>query len=92
MLGVNDPAAAAPHFTSFQPLAIAGDPSHIASVAAFLASDDSAFMTGESLVVDGGLEAAGPGLFGSADPMSSPLIRAMSAAASAAPPPARPMD
>ena len=81
MLGVDDPAAAAEHFTSFQPLEIAGDPAHIASAALFLASDDSAFVTGESLLVDGGLEAAGPGLFGLADPMSSRLIRAMAAAA-----------
>ena len=38
----------------------------IAMAALFLASDDSRFVTGESLTVDGGLEAAGPGVMGRA--------------------------
>lgn len=46
-----------------QPLPIAGRPEHIASAALFLASEDAAFVTGHALVVDGGLEAAGPKLF-----------------------------
>ena len=37
------------------PLRRLGDPTDIASAAAFLASDESRFMTGASLVVDGGL-------------------------------------
>jgi NAD(P)-dependent dehydrogenase (short-subunit alcohol dehydrogenase family) len=45
-----------------QPLPIAGDPAHIAAAALFLASDDAAFVTGEAIVVDGGLTAAGPSL------------------------------
>jgi NAD(P)-dependent dehydrogenase (short-subunit alcohol dehydrogenase family) len=46
-----------------QPLPIAGKPEHIAGAALFLASDDSLFVSGHALVVDGGLEAAGPNLF-----------------------------
>jgi NAD(P)-dependent dehydrogenase (short-subunit alcohol dehydrogenase family) len=49
---------------SLQPLPIAGRPEHIAGAALFLASEDSAFVTGHALVVDGGLEAMGPNLFG----------------------------
>ncbi len=50
---------------SMQPLPIAGKPEHIAAAALFLASDDSEFVTGHALVVDGGLEAMGPNLYGS---------------------------
>jgi NAD(P)-dependent dehydrogenase (short-subunit alcohol dehydrogenase family) len=42
-----------------QPWPEAGLPEHIAAAALFLASDDAAFITGEALVVDGGLTAAG---------------------------------
>jgi NAD(P)-dependent dehydrogenase (short-subunit alcohol dehydrogenase family) len=49
---------------SMQPLPIAGKPEHIAGAALFLASDDAAFVSGHALVVDGGMEAAGPKLFG----------------------------
>jgi len=38
-----------------QPLAIAGAPDNIARAALFLASDESAFVTGAELIVDGGL-------------------------------------
>ncbi len=48
---------------NMQPLPIAGKPEHIAAAALFLASDDAAFVSGHALVVDGGLEAAGPNLF-----------------------------
>jgi NAD(P)-dependent dehydrogenase (short-subunit alcohol dehydrogenase family) len=45
---------------SFQPWPDIGRGSHIAGAALFLASDDSTFVTGDSLVVDGGQTAAGP--------------------------------
>ncbi len=60
----NDPATLETYLTSMQPLPIAGKPEHIAAAALFLASDDSVFVTGHALVVDGGLEARGPDLFG----------------------------
>ena len=43
-----------------QPLPVAGAGSDVASMACFLASDDSRFCTGQPWVVDGGLLAAGP--------------------------------
>jgi NAD(P)-dependent dehydrogenase (short-subunit alcohol dehydrogenase family) len=45
-----------------QPWPSAGQGEHIAGAALFLASDDAEFVTGEALVVDGGLTAAGPDL------------------------------
>jgi NAD(P)-dependent dehydrogenase (short-subunit alcohol dehydrogenase family) len=48
---------------SAQPWPEAGLPEHIADAALFLASDESRFITGESLVVDGGITARGPGVF-----------------------------
>ena len=39
------------------PLGRAGSPNDIASAAAFLASDDAAYITGQRIVVDGGMEA-----------------------------------
>jgi NAD(P)-dependent dehydrogenase (short-subunit alcohol dehydrogenase family) len=42
-----------------QPLPVAGQPEFIADAALFLASDDSRFVTGEAIVVDGGLTAMG---------------------------------
>ena len=47
----------------FQPWPEHGKPEHIAGAALFLASDDSEFVTGEALVVDGGLTAAGPDIW-----------------------------
>jgi NAD(P)-dependent dehydrogenase (short-subunit alcohol dehydrogenase family) len=44
---------------NLQPWPEAGRPEHIASAALFLASDDAHFVTGEALVVDGGLTAQG---------------------------------
>ncbi|WP_064745388.1 SDR family NAD(P)-dependent oxidoreductase [Pseudonocardia acaciae] len=44
-----------------QPWPDHGRPDHIAAAIAFLAGEDAGFVTGESLVVDGGMIAAGPG-------------------------------
>ena len=49
-------------FARAQPWPEYGRGSHIAGAALFLACDDSGFVTGESIVVDGGLTAAGPEL------------------------------
>jgi len=48
----------------FQPLPKRGEASDIAGVALWLASDDSAFVSGESITVDGALLASGPRIFG----------------------------
>jgi hypothetical protein len=42
-------------FTKAQPLRRSGDPSDIAKAALWLASDDSSFVNGHALVVDGGV-------------------------------------
>ena len=47
-----------------QPWPEPGMPQHIADAALFLASDESRFVTGQVIVVDGGLTAMGPDLFG----------------------------
>ena len=50
---VDDPAAAAEYLKTV-PMRRFGEPSEVASVVCFLASDESSYMTGENLVVDGG--------------------------------------
>ena len=60
--GRADAAAAAERFASLQPWPETGTGDHIAGAALFLASDNSQFVTGEALVVDGGLTALGPDL------------------------------
>ena len=49
-------------FADSQPWPEYGDGEHIAGAALFLATDDARFVTGEHIVVDGGLTAAGPEL------------------------------
>jgi NAD(P)-dependent dehydrogenase (short-subunit alcohol dehydrogenase family) len=59
LLHRGSPDALEPLLTTLQPWPEAGKPEHIAAVALFLASDDARFVTGEALVADGGLMAAG---------------------------------
>jgi NAD(P)-dependent dehydrogenase (short-subunit alcohol dehydrogenase family) len=54
--GGKDVAAA---MAEFQPWPDPGEPDHIASVMEFLAGEGAAFVTGENIVVDGGLLAGG---------------------------------
>ncbi|MPY93344.1 MAG: glucose 1-dehydrogenase [Acidimicrobiia bacterium] len=55
-----DEAAADEWVSALQPWPERGEPAHIAGAALWLASDDSTFVTGQNIVVDGGLLAAGP--------------------------------
>lgn len=54
--------AARERLATLQPWPEAGRGEHIAAAALFLASDEAEFVTGEALVVDGGLVAMGPAL------------------------------
>ena len=56
------PEATKANFAKSPPWPDYGRGEHIAGAAMFLASDDSEFVTGEEIVVDGGLTAAGPEL------------------------------
>lgn len=56
-----------------QPWPTPGRPEDVAGVVAFLASDDASLITGETLLVDGGLLARGPALFG--DGARSAILR-----------------
>jgi meso-butanediol dehydrogenase/(S,S)-butanediol dehydrogenase/diacetyl reductase len=55
-----DPAAARARLTSIHPLGRTGQPADIASLALWLASAESAFITGQQFVADGGLTARAP--------------------------------
>jgi meso-butanediol dehydrogenase/(S,S)-butanediol dehydrogenase/diacetyl reductase len=55
-----DPAAARARLASIHPLGRTGQPADIASLALWLASEDSAFITGQQFVADGGLTARAP--------------------------------
>lgn len=50
-----DPAAALAAFTARQPMGRIGQPEEIARIAVMLAGDEANFMTGASLVIDGGM-------------------------------------
>ena len=62
LAGMGDASSVEGAFSKGQPWPDFGKGEHIAGAALFLGSDDSEFITGESLVVDGGLTAAGPEL------------------------------
>jgi 2-keto-3-deoxy-L-fuconate dehydrogenase len=49
-----DPAAARQAFIARHPVGRLGTPDEVAGLAAYLASDESAFMTGSAIVFDGG--------------------------------------
>jgi 2-dehydro-3-deoxy-L-fuconate 4-dehydrogenase len=50
-----DYEAALQNFIERQPMKRIGQPSEIAAIASLLASDDATFMTGENIVIDGGM-------------------------------------
>ena len=56
----DDISRAGQGFESMTPIGHVADPSELASVALFLASDDSSFVTGQAIVVDGGVTAGMP--------------------------------
>ena len=56
------PADPEPFLKTLQPWPDWGSPEDMAGPVLFLASDDARFVTGTTLVVDGGLQAAGPGI------------------------------
>lgn len=58
-----DPEEAGKFLDGFQPWPEHGTGEHIAGAALFLASADAGFVTGEALVVDGGLTALGPDMW-----------------------------
>lgn len=60
---LNNPEGTAQLLDTLQPWPEHGKGEHIAGAALFLASDDSIFVTGEAMVVDGGLTAAGPDIW-----------------------------
>ena len=54
LAAVNDDAAAKNRILSRTPLGRIGEASEIASIAAFLASEDASYITGQTIYADGG--------------------------------------
>jgi NAD(P)-dependent dehydrogenase (short-subunit alcohol dehydrogenase family) len=71
------PDAVRPRLQALQPWPEVGLGEHIAGAALFLASEDARFVTGEALVVDGGLTAAGPNLIGRLRDPETPSVFTM---------------
>jgi NAD(P)-dependent dehydrogenase (short-subunit alcohol dehydrogenase family) len=61
-----------------QPWPEPGLPEHVADVALFLASDDARFVTGEALLVDGGINARGPAVFARGNPVGKAIANSIS--------------
>jgi len=74
--GLTDPLLAidwaVPHMTAKTPLARIGTPEDIADVVCFLASDLARFVTGQNLVIDGGMTLHGSGVDGLLDRFLGP--------------------
>ncbi len=71
------PDALRPRLQALQPWPEVGLGEHIAGAALFLASEDARFVTGEALVVDGGLTAAGPNLINRLRDPATPNVISM---------------
>jgi NAD(P)-dependent dehydrogenase (short-subunit alcohol dehydrogenase family) len=61
-----------------QPWPEAGRAEHVADAALFLASDESRFITGEALLVDGGITARGPAVFARDNPVGKAIANSIS--------------
>jgi|LakMenEpi03Aug12_release.lakeMendotaPanAssembly.Ray.scaffolds.fasta_scaffold00262_22 NAD(P)-dependent dehydrogenase (short-subunit alcohol dehydrogenase family) len=59
---------------NMQPIPVAGEPYHIAPAFAFLASDDSKFISGSTVVVDGGATAMGQNLYSGQNPFGNAIL------------------
>lgn len=82
MLARGDEEGTRSWLLGLQPWPEVGLPEHVAAVALFLASDDACFVTGEPVIVDGGLMAGGARL---RDPIRARLLARMGVASDSDP-------